>query len=54
MDFARAHLEFNQLSKMDLFSKTVNSWEPLIVFAKNSLLDVWLCSKDASALGQGS
>ena len=27
---------------MELFSKTVNCWKPLAIFAKSSILDVWL------------
>ena len=32
----------SQTSKMELFTKTVNGWKPLTIFAKRSILGVWL------------
>ena len=37
-----------QTSKMDVFSKTENGFLFLTVFAKSSILDVWLYSEFAS------
>ena len=33
---------------MESFMKIVNSWKPLTIFAKSSILDVWLMSECAS------
>ena len=37
-----------QTSKKELFAKTVNSWMPLNIFTKSSILDVWQGSEYAS------
>ena len=34
--------ELRETSKMKFFEKNVNSWKPLTIVAKNSILDVWL------------
>ena len=39
-----------QSSTMKLFPKIVNGFKPLIIFGKNSILDVWQGSKYASVL----
>ena len=39
------------VSKMELFAKTVDSIPPLTIFAKSSILDVWMSSEYASDLG---
>ena len=36
------HSELNQTSKMDIFVKIVNGWKRLTIFAKSSILVVWL------------
>ena len=33
---------------MEIFAKIVNDFQPLIVFAKSSILDVWQASEYAS------
>ena len=38
---AKAHSEPYQTSKINLFSKIVNSFHALTIFAKSSMLDVW-------------
>ena len=43
-----AHSEHSQISKMKLFEKIVSGFQPLTIFAKNSILDVRLDSKSAS------
>ena len=40
-----AYSEPSQTYKMVYFVKTVNSWKPLTIFPKSSILDVWLGSK---------
>ena len=37
--------EPGQASKMDLFVKIGNGLNPLTIFEKSSILDVWLCSE---------
>ena len=44
------HSEASQTSKMELFAKSVTSFQPLTVFAKYSILDVWLGSEYASEI----
>ena len=44
-----AHSIPRQTSKMELFSKIFNSWNSLTIFAKSSILDVWLVFEYASA-----
>ena len=36
--------EPSQTSKMDFFEKIINSWKPLTIFAKSTILEVWLSS----------
>ena len=43
-----AYSEHSQTSKMEHFPKIVNSWKPLIIMAKSSILDVWQGSEYAS------
>ena len=43
-----AYSEPSQTSKMDSFAKIVNGVQPLIIFAKHSILDVWQGSEYAS------
>ena len=38
-------------SKMGLFAKTINGFQLLTIFVKNSILDVWLGSEYSFALG---
>ena len=38
-----------QAFKMKFFAKTINVWRPLVIFAKNSILDVWDGFEYASA-----
>ena len=37
----RSFLEPSQTSKMELFAKRVNGFQPLTIFAKSSILDIW-------------
>ena len=39
-----------QTSKMELFLKIINGRKPLTIFAKSSILDVWLGSERAFGL----
>ena len=39
--FAEAYLEHFQTYKMETFAKIVNRLKPLIVCAKNFILDIW-------------
>ena len=41
-------MELIQRFKMELFVKIVNSLMPLTILTKNTILDVWLCSKNAT------
>ena len=43
-----AYWEHSRTSKIELFAKLVNDSQPLHIFAKNSVLDVWLGCEDAS------
>ena len=45
-----AYSEHSRISKMRLFEKIVNGFQPLTIFAKNSTLDVWLASECAFEL----
>ena len=36
---SKSYSVHNQTSKMELFAKVVNSFQPLTIFAKNSILD---------------
>ena len=45
-----AYSEHCQTSKMELFAKIVNSWKPLSIFAKSSILDVWQDSEYSSEI----
>ena len=40
-----AYAEQSQASKMELLPKIVIGWKPLTIFAKSSVLDVWLGSE---------
>ena len=40
-----AYAEHSQASKMELLPKIVIGWKPLTIFAKSSVLDVWLGSE---------
>ena len=44
------YLEPIQTSKMEPFVKIVNGIKPLTNFTKSSILDVWLCSKNATKI----
>ena len=44
---SEAYLEPSQASKMELFVKIVNGFEPLAIFAKSPILDVLLGSETA-------
>ena len=46
---AEAYPETYQTSKMEGFTKIVNTWKPLTIFTKRSILDVWQGSKGAFA-----
>ena len=39
-----AYSEPSRISKMELFTKIVNGFQPLIIFSKSFILDVWLGS----------
>ena len=43
-----------QRSKMELFSKTVDGWKPLIIFIKNTIFDVSLIFEQFSAVFNSS
>ena len=45
---SEAYPEPSQTSKMELFVKIVKGGNPLTIFEKSSILDIWLCSEDAS------
>ena len=45
-----AYPELRQTSQMELLAKVVNGFQPLTVFARNSVLDVWEGSEYASIL----
>ena len=40
----------SRASNMELLAKIVNGWKPFTVFAKSSILDVWLGSEYTSAV----
>ena len=42
-----AYSEPSQLSTMKLYANIVHGWKPLTIFAKSSILDVWLVSECA-------
>ena len=42
----------SQITKMELSAKIVNSWKPLTISAKTSILHVWQGSEYASVLSQ--
>ena len=44
---SKAYLELSQTSKMEFFAKIVHGFQPLIIFAKSCILDVWLGSEYA-------
>ena len=41
---AGTHSKLSKTSKMERFTNMVNVWKPLTIFAKSSILDVWLGS----------
>ena len=43
-----AYSESFEISKIKFFVKIVNGFQPFIIFAKNSILDVWQRSEYAS------
>ena len=43
-----AYLEPSQASKIELFQEIANGFKPFIIFAKNSILDIWLSSEYTS------
>ena len=45
ISIVEAYLEPSQTSKMDLFAKIVNRFQPLTIFAESSMLDVWQSSE---------
>ena len=48
--FTEVCLKSIQRSKIELFAEIVNSFKSLTLFAKNSIVDVWLGSKYASEM----
>ena len=48
----KVHLGPCQTSKMERFAKLVSSFQPLSIFAKRSILDIWQGSGYASSLLQ--
>ena len=48
--FTEVCLKSIQRSKMELFAEIVNGFKSLTLFAKNSIVDVWLGSKYASEM----
>ena len=47
---SEVYSKHSQISNMMLFMKIVNSWKPLTIFAKSSIVDVWLGSEYTSAV----
>ena len=45
---SEADLEPSQTSKMEILAHIVKSWKLLTIFAKNSILDIWLGFEYAS------
>ena len=45
---SKAYREFIQISKMELFAKKVNNFQPLTIFGKSSIWDVRVSSQCAS------
>ena len=39
---AEAYSEPCQTTKMSIFTKIVNGWKPLTIFAKSSIFDIWV------------
>ena len=48
MRVSETYSEASQAPKMELFAKILEGFQPLTVFEKNSVLDVWLGSEYAS------
>ena len=48
MKKAEVYSKPSQLIKVESFPKMAIRWKPLTIFAKNSILDVWLGSEYAS------
>ena len=42
--------EPTQTFKMAIFAKIVNGFQPLTIFAKKPILDLWLCFENGSVL----
>ena len=49
---SEAYSEPSQTSKIELFEKVVNGFQPLTIFEKSSILDVWQGSEYASGNNQ--
>ena len=49
-DTEEVYWEFFQTPKMELFTKMVNGFQPLIIYAKSSISDVWQVSEHVSAI----
>ena len=47
--YSEAYLEHCQRSKMELFEKIIEGFEPLTIFEKRSILNFWQGSEYASA-----
>ena len=45
---AEAYLEPSQASKIEIFAKIVNGFQPLFIFTIRSILDVWIDSEYVS------
>ena len=50
LTYSEAQSELSQTSQMKFFANVINGRNPLIIFAKSSILDVWLGSKYVSVL----
>ena len=49
---SKAYSVHRQISQMEFYARIVNGFQPLTIFAKSSIEDVWLGSEYASALSQ--
>ena len=47
MSEPNTYSEPSEVSKMEFFTKIVNSFDPVTTFTKGSILDVWQCSEYA-------
>ena len=50
LTYSEEQSELSQTSQMKFFANVINGHNPLIIFAKSSMLDVWLGSKCVSVL----